>query len=168
MPGKTKLMKTRWYPRVHNLRHSWFHGLETGVVNQYTILPIAMTDEGLGTPSGEETNPENAAFLEVTMPNCFVDSRIDNIFAEFNISMTKPALETDKLHIINFATMPIGMAFKEDYIAIDELTSLETQDVVEMQTEATDRQGFPLYNTVKMVERTAGSATLHANVPGLT
>ena len=37
-----------------------------------------------------------------------------------------------------------------------------------MQTESADRQGYPLYNGVKMVEKYSGSATLSASVPGLT
>ena len=60
------------------------------------------------------------------------------------------------------------MSFLEDYIAIDELSSLETQDVLEMQSEATDRQGYPLYNAVDMVAKYTGSSTLATNVPGLT
>jgi hypothetical protein len=64
--------------------------------------------------------------------------------------------------------MPIHMAFKNDYIAIDEKSQKEVQDVLCMQTESTDRQGYPLYNGVKMVEKFNGMGTLDANVPGLT
>ena len=45
------LMKQKWFPRPHNLQHSWVHDIESGVVNQATIYPIVIHDEGLGTPS---------------------------------------------------------------------------------------------------------------------
>ncbi len=165
---KTRLMRTEWRPRPHDMQHAWNHGLETGVVNQTTIYPICMYDEGLGTPSAYESHPENAAFVAAAEPNCFVNSRVDKISCILSFALTKAAIETDKVKIVRVAFMPIFMAFKEDYIAIDELTSIETQDVLEMQTEAPDRQGFPLYNTVKLVEKFTGSAVLAANVPGLT
>ncbi len=163
-----KFQKVKNYPRPHQMEHSWMHGLETAVANEYTIYPIAMYDEGLGAPSAYEANPENSAFVEAAAPNCFINSRIDFIISEFIFSLTKAALETDGLHAVKCCFMPITMSFKEDYIAIDELSSLEVQDVLEMQTEATDRQGFPLYNDVKMVERVANSALLAATMPGLT
>ncbi len=168
MVGQTKLMRTKWYPRPHDLRHSWNHGLETAVQNVGTMYPIVMYDEGLGTPSAYEANPENAAFVEDGAPNNFVGSRLDLILAKFRFSMTKAALETDNLHVITGMFMPVFLSFKEDYTAIDELSSAEIQDILELQTETTDRQGFPLYNNVKMVEKYANSALLAATVPGLT
>ncbi len=143
-------------------------GLETGVVNQFTIFPIALYDEGLGTPSAQETNPENAAFSVTSRPNCFPDSHINLITMRMRFSLADAGIITDKIKSLRACFMPIFMSFKEDYTAIDELSSLETQDILEMQTESTDRQGFPLYNDVKMVEKFAGSALMSTTMPGLT
>lgn len=168
MHAKTKLMKTLWYPHVHKLNHEWFHGLESAVVNQFTIYPLMMYDEGIGTPSAQPTNPEHTSFSVSGAPNCFVGSKVDNIFCEIEFALTKGTTVTDNIPALKLCFMPIFLSFKNDYIAIDELSSLEVQDVLEYQTEATDRQGFPLYNTVKMIEKYSGSATLSSLVPGLT
>ncbi len=156
------------FPRPHNFSHSWFHGMETAVNNFYTIYPIAFYDEGLGTPSAYEANPLHASFVEAAEANCFPNSKIKGMIVELQVALTKPLLETDKIHAVQCCYMPIHMAFKEDYTAIDELTSVETQDVLEMQTEATDRQGFPLYNAVDLVTKFGTASTMPVNQPGLT
>ncbi len=167
MAGKTMLMKTRWYPNPHQLEHSFGIALEAETQN-HTIYPFAFYDEGLGTPSALETNPENAAFVESSSPNCFPDSRINIVLAKITFSLTKIALETDKLHAVKAQFMPIHMAFIDDYTAIDELSQLEIQDVLEMTTESTDRQGFPLWSTTDMPQKFTNSSLLSATVPGLT
>ncbi len=167
MAGKTMMMKTKWYPQPHRENNGFLLSADTAA-KQATIVPIAFYDEGLGEPSAQETHPENAAFVAVARGNCFVESRINLVLARLQFSLTKGALETDKVHAMNIQFMPIFMSFKEDYIAIDELSSSEIQDVLEMQTETTDRQGFPLYTTTKLTEKFAGSATLDAAQPGLT
>ncbi len=162
------LRKITMYPRPHDLFHTWFMGLETGVANQETIYPIVMNDEGLGAPDSYTANPENAAFVVSGGPNCFVESRVNNIVCEIIISLTKAAIETDKLPAVRMSYMPIFTAFLENLVAIDELSSLEVQDVLELTSESTDRQAYPLYNDIKMVERGSGTATLDAAMPGLT
>ncbi len=166
--AKFKLMKQKWFPRPHDQEHSWFHGLETAAVNRATIYPIVHYDEGLLAPDTYFSNPEHASFGETSEPNCFVGSRVDKIFSELQLYLTKGALETDKIHALRLAIMPIMMAFKENYIAADEKSTLAVEDVLEVQTETTDRQGGPLYNDVKMVERFSNSALMHSRVPFLT
>ncbi len=166
--GKTKLMKTRWYPRPHDEKLTWTHGLETGAANQWTMVPLVMYDEGKGAPLAYESNPEHASFAETDEPNCFPESKVDFIVAQLVVSMTKASIETDGLHAIRYAYMSIGTAFIDDYTAINELDSNEIQDVLELTTESTDRQGHPLWNDVKMVASFTGSSTLPAAVPGLT
>ncbi len=167
MAGQTRKEKSTWWPRPHDMRFGWFHGLETAANNAFTIMPLSFYDEGLGAPSTYESHPENAAFVEAAEANCFVDSRIDSITAIFRFDITKGALETDKIHAIRGFFMPMSLSF-EDTKAVDELSSLEIEDTLELQTESTDRQCFPLYNAVDMVERVAGSALMPTNQPGLT
>ncbi len=165
--GKVMLMRTRWYPRPHDMRHSWFMSME--VANQdATNYPIAMYDEGLGNPGSYNANPEHASFAETGGPNVYPESRINLMVSQFDVSLTKGTLVTDNIDTVRFGYMPIFMAFKEDYIAIDELSSTETQDVLDMQTESTDRQGYPGWNNTKMTEKYSNSSLLDAAVPGLT
>ncbi len=169
MVGIFRLEPTKWFPNPHKDNIQFGFGLETAVNNNYTIVPICMYDEGQGDPTALETNPENAAFVVDQSPMVYPDSSIEQIFIEFEIHLNKFFEKTDSLHSLKFCYMPITMAFLEDYTAIDDLTSEETQDVLEMQTESTDRQGSPLYNNVKMIAPVGGTApTLHADVPGLT
>ncbi len=164
---KSRLMKTKWFPRPHQMALAWGFGLEKST-KASTIVPIAHYDEGLGAPSAYNANPEHASFTETADTNCFVGSRVDRILGSLEITMTKLAIETDKLQGIKIAVMPIFVAFKEDYIAIDEKSTLEIQDILELQTEATDRQGGPLYTSVDMDVKNTGSSTLGANAPFLT
>lgn len=168
MTGTHKLMKHMWFPRPHNFQHSWRHSIDSTGAKYATIYPIMFYDEGIGSPSGYNANREHALFAEAGEANCFVESRVDSAFVSMTISMTKACLETDKLSNIRFCYMPIMMAFKEDFIAIDEKSSQEVQDVLEMQTESVDRQAYPLYNGSKVIEKYVNSALMPANQPGLT
>ncbi len=164
--GDVKFMKTKWYPRPHHFRNDWNNGIETAVGNEATIYPILMHDEGLGAPVSYNANPEHASFVVAAEPNCYPESRVNLVIADMTFNMTKSALVTDNIDAVNIAFMPVFFSFKESYTAIDELTSAEVQDVLEMQTESTDRQGFPLYNNVNM--KTSKASVLAAKVPGLT
>ncbi len=158
MPSKIKLMKTKWYPQPHrnNLRFK----LSAQVANkQATIVPLCFYDEGLGSPSDQETNPRNAAFATVNRLNCFVESRIDLILGRITLSLTKAALETDKVTALSVGYMPIFVSF-DDYTAIDELSSSEIQDILELQFETTDNQGYPLYAGTKLTEAFSGIGTV--------
>ncbi len=166
--AKTMLMRVRNYPRVHDIRNSWFHGMETGVANTTTIYPLVMQDEGLGAPDSYNAHPEHASFVEETGPNCFPESRINLVISKLKFALTKGALETDGLSTVTCAFMPIFCAFKDDLDAQDELSTLKVSDILELQSESTDRQAYPLYNGVKMVEKFSNSALLDTTVPGLT
>ncbi len=164
---KFRLEKTKNYPRPHAFTAVWGYGLESAAANRATIWPVTMYDEAMGDPKLLQAHPEHASFVVAQEPNCYPESLIDSIITSFTVSLTKAALETDKIHALRFATMPIFTTF-DDLTAIDELTSTEIQDVLEMQSESTDRQAFPLFNTVDMAVPITGSANLAANVPGLT
>ncbi len=166
MPGRVKLMKTKWYPRPHEISESFF--LSAEIATGATIIPLMFYDEGLGTPSDEDTHPEHASFTQALEANCFPQSRVDSIFAQLQVSLTKGAFETDKVQALKYAFMPIFIAFKEPHQATDEKTTQSIDAILELQIEDTDRQAYPLYNGTKVAEKYSGSATLPANQPGLT
>ncbi len=162
-----KMMKQAWWPQPHDIKHSVTFEVDNGTLDT-TIIPFCFYDEGLGAPSGVNTNPEHASFAIVAnQPNCFVGSRVNMIDAELRFALTSKFFD-DNLSGIRIATMPIFMAFINDYTAIDELTSLEVQDILEMQTESTDRQGGPLYvAATDLVEKATNTGLMGANVPFL-
>ncbi len=159
--------KVEMYGQPHDLRYACAFEFDDETLNS-TILPIAFYDEGLGSPTALETHPENAAFaVVVNQANCFINSRINIVLAELRLSITSKFID-DNLPAIKIAFMPIHMAFIDDYTAIDELSTLEVQDVLEMQTESTDNQGGPLYvAATDLPETVAGNAVLNANTPFL-
>jgi len=169
MPLRTqrKLMKTTWYPQPHRINGSVGFELDDETLNS-TYIPFCFYDEGKGTPTAVETNPRNAAFARVEdEANCHVNSRINNILAEFRFSLTSFVADQN-IQSVRFAVMPVYLAFAEDYTAINELNSLEIQDILHLQTESTDRQGGPLYvATTDLPTKAAGLETLGANTPFL-
>jgi hypothetical protein len=160
------LRKQTWYPRPHADQLSWRMDVDGGEIA--TIVPIIMNDDGQGAPKSYKAHPENSSFTVYRGPNCYPESRINRLFARLRCSLTKHALETDKVPALRFGVMPIFTAFKKDLDAVDELTGAEVQDILGMQYETTDRQAYPLYDTTKLTEKQTGLATLHSHVPGLT
>ncbi len=167
--GKIKLMKTKWFPQVHRGQMSFYLSGFTSTKN-WTILPVAFYDEGMGTPSDTETNPENGAFAPTTGANCFVGSRIDVVFCKITFSLSKQSLETNKVTALRGYYMIYSSAFLEDYDAVDEVSSATVKSVTEMQHESTDRQAYPLFTGSgnKLAEKFAGSGTFGSTQPGLT
>lgn len=168
MPTKTLLMKTKWYPRPHNFIVDWGYELESGTTNTDTILPITMYDEGLGDPAAYEANPEHASFVEAAEPNCYPESHINMVLLQLSLTLSKGALETDKVHAMKYYTQPIFVTF-DDLIANDEISGLDIGEILELQRETTDRQCYPLYNAVDMPSGVIGTTTvMPTNLPGLT
>jgi hypothetical protein len=165
---RKKLMKNEWFPRPHLGRVTYAHGLETGVANYATMIPIIMSDEGKGDPSAFNANPEHTSFAETSEPNCYPNSRVDSAFVEIIFTMTKGALETDKVHAIRCCFMPITSSFGDELDAKDEKSTETIASLLELQKESTDRQCYPLWNGVDMPVPFTNSTDMMANIPGLT
>ncbi len=167
MPSRFRMIKLKTYPRPHDKQLSFGLDCETSL-KFGTQIPIAHYDEGLGAPDTYNSNPLHGSFAVSDASNCFVGSRIDNMFVELRLSLTKGAIETDKVVALKIGFMPIALAFLDNYTASDESTSAEIQDALYLQTETTDRQGYPIFSGTKLTEKFSGSATYNATQPGLT
>ncbi len=165
--GKSKLMKTEWFPQPHVINGSMSFEFDDATLDQ-TIIPVAFYDEGLGAPSANETHPENAGFAIVTdQANCFVNSTVNQMFIELRFSVTKDFIE-DSIASLRLCYMPIHCAFLEDYTAADEVSTATVASILELQTETTDRQGGPLYVAgTDVPEKFTNSALTGANTPFL-
>lgn len=165
MVSRSRIQRKREYPLPHNMFSGFATNLETANPN-FSNWPIIIQDEAR-TPGSYFTNPEHASFVEYSSPNCSPDSEIMSIFTEIRFTMTKKALQTDGLGAVRVCFLPIASSF-EDLKAIDELTSVEVQDVLEMTSETTDRQAYALWSGVDAAEKYTNSTLLGADVPGLT
>jgi hypothetical protein len=168
MVGRTKKRATTWYPRPHESKYAIAISADNTASARNTIIPLAFYDEGQGAPANYSAHPENASFTSVDKPNCYPDSRIDSVNAMLEVSLSQEALETDKIHALKFGYMTIFTAFENVLTASDELTAETIKSILELQSEATDRQTYPLWTGTKMSEKISGEFTYDADVPGLT
>lgn len=168
MTYSKRYMKEVWYPRPHDMHTSWVQSLYRTGGYEVTAIPLIMYDEGLGAPSSYNANPEHASFAEYDGPNCYPESKVYNIKSKVTIALTNKALETDKLPAVRVGFNVFNLAFSSDYDAKDELSGLTIANILKLQKEDTDRQGYPLFNGVKNTEKFTNSALLGTDVPGLT
>lgn len=162
------LTKVPEYPRPHDFQLNFGMGLEAAVNNETTIVPIIQYDEELGVINSYKSNPQNSSFAEYAGSSCYPQSRINKVYAQFDFNMSKEALETDKVHVTKFATMEIYDSFKNAELAVDEVSTLNLNDILELQNDATDRYTYPLFNGVDMKTSKTSSNNLPANEEGLT
>ena len=162
---KSTLIQTVAYPRPHNFTLKSYIQADSSTTNTLNFQAIRY-DEGQGSPSSYYANPRHASFAEYNGAGTYPDSKINSLYGEVTVAMTTVAKDTDKLKHAPVAFIPYCLSFEEDYTAKDELSGLEVEDLIEMQHETTDNQGYPLYNGNKA---TVGAHdTLHADAPGLT
>lgn len=83
------------------------------------------------------------------------------------VSLTKGAIETDKVKTLRFAFMEMYGAF-EDFDAKDELTTNTIGDLLELTSESTDRQTYPIYDGTDLTAKYGTSQTLGTDSMGLT
>ena len=167
MPSKRRLMRQEWYPKPHTFQNSIKFSIRSA--NYYaTIYPLVQYNESLPAPSTIKTHPENTSFSTYGASLCHPDSEVDTFKSTMQISMTKEALHTDQLDMINVAFMPIHMAFLDDYEALDDLSGMQIEDILEMQHNTTNRNGYALYNGNQIEDKYSSSGDLHADEPGLT
>ncbi len=151
----------RKFDAIHDFYGHFAVSPRSSTVRYGTIIPIVMNDDALGDPMSFNANPEHASWAEVTQPNCYPDSEIRNMNITIDIWTGIKGKDIHK-HFIDYGL--IVCAFPEDLDALDEKSGLTLKEVLELQHESTDRQCYPLWNTVDMLD----GSTLASNVPGLT
>lgn len=162
-----RLIKTKAFPNVHVLENSFILSADDTLkaTKSTTIYPVIMQDEGLGDPNSKYTNPESASFSESAEANCYPDSRVNYCRVNAEFGLTKDCYATDNIEVVKIMVVPIMMSFLENYTALNDVTSEEVEDLLEMQHETTDRQGYPLWTGTKL---SGDKLSLGTNPPGLT
>jgi hypothetical protein len=156
MVGIYRLKREKQYPQPHDI--DCHVQLLSNDVSECTIIPAIHHDEAM-LASNKYTHPEHASFAETDESNCCAESKVFKIQCDMRVSLTKGALETDKIHNLRFAVMQIHGAF-EDFDAKDELTSATVGSVLELTSETTDRQTYPIYNGTDVGAKYTGSSDL--------
>ncbi len=155
-----------------------------GTIKNSTILPILWHSDEAGTVTTIFTNPQHASFAEIAHGMCHTDSTIGKmrvkltfyaakqtfapkIVGGFANNDTESADSGEAIKAIQIKYMPIISAFSEDLAAKDEGTTLTVGTVLEMQTDATERVAFPLFNNSKMPDATVFTGTLNQYLEGM-
>lgn len=160
------LMKTKWYPKPHDLYMGLLLGAEpTG--EDSTIIPVIHQDEAMA-PGSVYSNPMHASFAESSESNCCPESRINSLYGMLELSLTKGALQTDKITSLKVGVQVIKTAFSKDLDEADEITGTALKTICGLAYETNDKQVYPLWNGNKITEKYSGSGTYGANMPALT
>lgn len=159
-----RMAKVKQYPRPHNRKIKFNLQPDTSS-KEATFIPILHNDEGLGDPASYQAHPEHSSFAEFVGSSLYPESRVNNFFAEVRLSLHKDCWASSNVENVRMLILPVYMSFKENYIAIDEKSTNEVQDCLELQFETTDRQGGALYNGTKLV---GDSLELGTTTPFLT
>lgn len=145
----TKLMRTKWYPRPHDFHYSWrvapYNTTGATSVGQLSnvIISLAFNDEGLGAPNLYNANPEHTGYTVASTANCYPESTISNFFCEVRTRLDKDATQVS-LPSVTVGFQPMFMSFLSDYTAVEERTTETSAALMGMQSESTDRQGYPI------------------------
>lgn len=159
--------KEKQYSRPHDIYCGFTLLPDSSLSKNCTIIPIIRQDEGLGDPSGYNSNPEHASFAISTGAGVYPESYVGRIRGSLKFQLGNTMLQ-DQKSPVKVGFMVQALAFKEDYDASDEMTGEQVKDVLEVTYETTDRQGYPIYDGVDVSELYTGSADLESTQPGLT
>lgn len=163
--SRFRTQRLREYPQPHNYGIGYGVNVSSATAN-FTNWPIIIQDESV-LPASKFTNPRHASFAESGGAQCSSMSEVTNLFTEIRFTLAKGFLATNANSALRVCFMPMASAF-EDLLAIDEKTSTETQDVLEMTSESTDRQAFPLWDGNALTIKFTASTTIDTATPGLT
>lgn len=156
--------KQTWrYPFVHDV--NWGFGLDiddTSGVKRSTIVPFAFQDNAIVDYELIKVNPQNEDYAQAPKPNCAAGSYIPKVMVSW--TAWSPSAEVD---VLKFNTMDIHTAMLNRLQAFDKKTGTSTALILELQSETTDEQCFPLWANNKLYEGHQVQ-DYPAEVPGLT
>lgn len=159
-------MKTTWYPRIHDEELDWAMTCKTA--QDGTLVPIIHYDEAM-VPSSIATNPQKAgSFAEFGDSNVCPESRVNKIFAQLELQMSKGALETDNLHAVRVGVQVVKNSFGDSIDIKDEVTGTTIGEILELQKETTDRQCYPIWTGTDTTAKYTNSNVTGGNQHGLT
>ncbi len=159
-----RLIKITTYSRPHNFENNFTLSMYSSA-KRATIYPLITSDEGQGNSFSYNSNPRHASFAERDGGHCYPGAKVNKLFTQTILSLTKLCVQTDKIYTARVYIFPIYFAFTKDYTAKDELSGETTPASLEMQSEDVDNQGYPIYNGT---DCTGGDLNLDADQLGLT
>ncbi len=132
------------YPLPHSHAFRFNLEAEDETLNT-TIVPLFRMTEAFASPETVEVNPTNANFAEDPGSACCRGSIIPKVSLNWNATITKGAIETDKMRACKLEWWPIYIAFKDMLDAADEKTGTKISTILNLQSDDTNKDVYPLF-----------------------
>ncbi len=147
------------FPLPHQLEYKFGLGLD-GTSKESTYIPIIMNDRGLVNADLVNANPEHGSFSEEPSPYCYKGSIIPKVMFSLTMSMSKGAIETDKVRTIKVNWLPVYTSFLNRLTAEDSKSGNTVAEILELVSEAVGKSVVPIWSTVNM--SAAGTVPVHS------
>lgn len=154
--------KSAEFPLPHNFKYRFTLQAEDETKNS-TILTLIKATETAIDAENVEANPSHATFAEDTGPMTFMGSIVPKISFNMTATLTKGAVETDKIRNLNFKWCPIYTSFLNSLEAEDTKTAIQIEDILELQHFTTAKDVLPDFTTVNL-----GTGTQPVSTVGIT
>ncbi len=138
------------YPLPHNFGFGCDLMGEDETKNTY-ILDLIRATEACTGAEAVEVNPRHPSFAEDGGAACFMGSIVPRMSVNFTISLTKLAIETDKMQQIAVRWMPIYTSFLSSLEAEDDKTAVQIEDILELTHNTDNKDVHPTHSTVNIV-----------------
>ncbi len=137
------------FPLPHSFEHNFSLSAEDETKNS-VVIPFFRYTEANNAPSGVLANPSNAAFSEDQGTSVHPDSIIPRLSLSINISLTKAAIQTDKVEMMKIHLIPMYFAFVNTLEASDIRTAIDIEAIMECTHATNNKDVIPLYSTVDL------------------
>ncbi len=151
------------YPLMHDMEFQFSLNAEDETKNS-TLVPIMFQDSLAQTLATTYVNPKSASFEVSAQPNCSPESIVPQLQLSFKCSLTKGAIETDKIRSLSLNYMFINGAFLNRLDATDDKTGFDIETILELTHETDEEQVIPLWANVKLSD----GSLVPTGVEGLT
>ncbi len=132
-------------PLPHNFNYKFGLNIDSGTTKGATYLPLILNDEGLVNADTVNVNPKHGSFAESNNPYCHQESIIPRMGVTIKATLSKIAIETDKIRQLNFSWMPVYTSFLNRLEAQDSKTSVQVEDILELQHETVGKSTYPIW-----------------------
>lgn len=137
------------YPLPHSFGQKFVLEAEDETKNSTYVTIFRATESCVGAEN-VEVNPNNLSFAQDGGTAIHMGSIVPRVNFTMHASMSKLAIETDKMRAIRFTWMPIYTAFLDSLEAEDQKTAVQVEDVLELTHDTTNKDVTPTFSTVNL------------------
>ncbi len=137
------------FPLPHNYGLTFSLQAEDETKNSTYITLFRATESAVDVEN-IEVNPAHASFALDAGTAIHMGSIVPKVNMTIRASMTKLAIETDKMRAIRFTWMPVYIAFLDSLEAEDQKTGVQVEDILELTHDTTNKDVTPTFTTVNL------------------